>query len=130
MADRAAWESVLTSMIHELPQPVVQDAVADGSLLLIGGDPPEVVVRLTRSMASISEYAVEWEGPEEAVVRPILLGSVQWRRLPEVPAIAALNTLIRAARESRRSKYRACLHCDRLIPPESVADDGLCGACR
>src|SRR5512138_955747 len=100
MSDRLEWEALLTSVRHELPQPVAEEAVRDGSVVLVGGDPGEVVVRLTRSVASVSEFAVEWSGPDDLVVRPILFGSVRWRRMPEVHALASLNALIRAARDA------------------------------
>lgn len=130
MADRLQWESLLTSVLHELPQPVSQEAVRDGSLILLGGDPGEVVVRLTRTMAAVSEYGIEWDGPEEPVVRPILFGTIQWRRMPEVHALASINTLIRAARESRRAKYVVCRVCERALPPERLFDDETCDECR
>jgi hypothetical protein len=129
MADRLEWESLLVSMTHELPQPVAQDHVRDGSLVLVGGHPGEVVVRLTRMRATVSEYAVEWRGPQDAVVRPVAFGTVHWRRMPEVRAILALQTLISAARDSRRSKYRRCLVCDLLTPPEALTEDDTCQEC-
>ncbi len=129
MADRLEWEALLTSVRHELPQPVVEEAVRDGSVVLIGGDPGEVVVRLTRSMASVSEYAVEWDGPDDLVVRPVLFGSVQWRRMPEIHALASLNALIRAARDARRATYRPCVRCERLTAPERMFEDGVCVEC-
>jgi hypothetical protein len=129
VADRLEWESLLTSVRHELPQPVAEESVRDGSVVLVGGNPGEVVVRLTRSMASVSEYAVEADGPNELVVRPVLFGSVQWRRMPEVHALASLNVLIRAARDARRSTYRACARCNRLTAPERMFEDGVCVDC-
>lgn len=129
MADHLQWEALLTSVRHELPQPVLEEAGRDGSVLLLGGDPPEVVVRLTRSTARVSEYEVEWDGPHDPVARPILFGSVQWRRMPETYCLAALNTLIRAARDSRRSKYVVCASCERATAPEQMLEDGLCPEC-
>jgi len=129
MADRLEWESLLTSIVHELPQPVEQEAVRDGSVVLVGGDPGEVVVRLTRSIATVSEYAVEWHGPHDPTVRPVTFGTVHWRRMPEVHAILAIQTLIRAARESRRSRYRTCRYCEIAVPPESLHDEDTCQAC-
>ena len=104
MSDRLEWEALLTSVVHALPQPVVEEAVRDGSTVLVGGDPPEVLVRLTHSTATVSEYAIGWVGAHESVVRPILLGSIRWRRMPEPEALACLATLIGAARRSRLSK--------------------------
>jgi hypothetical protein len=129
MADRLEWENLLVSVTHELPQPVEQDHARDGSLVLVGGYPGEVVVRLTRARAVVSEYAVEWDGPHDGVVRPITFGTLHWRRMPEVHAILTLQTLIRAARDSRRSKYRGCSACDRLTPPEALTEEDVCQEC-
>jgi hypothetical protein len=129
MADRLEWEGLLTSVVHELPQPVDQETARDGSVVLVGGDPGEVVVRLTRSAVSVSEYAVEWQGPHDPTVRPIAFGVLRWRRMPEVHTLAALQTLLRAARESRRAKYRTCGYCERSIPPEALHNDQVCQEC-
>ena len=130
MPNPVEWESLLTSLIHELPQPVVQDQVRDGSLILVGGEPPEVIVRLTRATASVSQYDVDLREPHEPIVRPILLGSVQWRRLSEAHALSTISALIRAARDRRRSRYEPCVICGKLLAPEFVADDELCDECR
>jgi hypothetical protein len=129
MADRLEWEALLTSVAHELPQPVEQETTRDGSVVLVGGDPGEVIVRLTRSAASVSEYAVEWRGPGDLVVRPVGFGTIRWRRMPEIHALAALQTLVRAARESRRAKYQMCGYCEKMTPPEALHDDQVCQAC-
>jgi hypothetical protein len=129
MPDRLEWEGLLTSVVHGLPQPVEQETVRDGSVVLVGGDPGEVIVRLTRSAVSVSEYAVEWQGPHNPVVCPIAFGTLHWRRMPEVHALAALQTLLRAARESRRGKYRACGYCEKNIPPEALYNDQVCQEC-
>jgi hypothetical protein len=129
MADRLEWEGLLTSVAHELPQPVEQETARDGSVVLVGGHPGEVLVRLTGSAVSVAEYAVEWQGPHDPAVRPITLGVLRWRRMPEVPALAALQTLVRAARESRRAKYRTCVYCERITPPEALHDNQTCQEC-
>jgi hypothetical protein len=129
MPDRLEWEALLTSLRHELPQPVAEEAVRDGSVVLVGGDPGEVIVRLTRSMATVSEYGVEWSGPHDLAVRPILFGTIQWRRMPEIHALASINALVRAARDSRRGKYAPCVQCGRPTAPERQFDDGTCVEC-
>lgn len=127
--DRLEWEALLASVRAELPQPVEQESAADGSVVFVGGDPGEVVVRLTRSAATVSEYAVEWEGPHEAVVRPLRVGAVSWRRLTEVHALGIISSLVRAARELRLSKYRTCRFCERAVPPEWRHDEDVCQRC-
>jgi len=127
--DPLEWESLLASVRAELPSPVEQESAADGSVVLLGGQPGEVIVRLTRSLATVSEYGVEWEGPHEAVVRPVSLGTVHWRRMTETHALSVLSTLIRSARESRLSKYRTCRFCERSVPPEHLHEEDVCQPC-
>jgi hypothetical protein len=129
MADHLEWEGLLTSAAHELPQPVEQETARDGSIVLVGGNPADVIVRLTRSSIVVSEYAVEWQGPNDPVVRPLALGTLHWRRMPEIHALAALRTLVSAARDSRRAKYRTCVYCQTATPPEALHDDRTCQAC-
>jgi hypothetical protein len=123
------FEEWLAFVGAHLPFPVSQEQAPDGSTFLTGGDPGEVIVRLTRSSVTVWEYAAEWEGPHTPVVKPIRVGSVMWRRLPETKAMAAVHSLIEAARESRLSKFAVCRYCDRRNPPESMHDEGVCQSC-
>jgi hypothetical protein len=123
------WEELIVSLAHELPQPVAQETGLDGTTVLVGGEPGEVVVRATRSSVAVHEFAVEWQSPHEAVNRPILVGTLRWRRLDGVHALAVLRGLIAAARESRRARYRSCRLCESLKPPESMHDEDVCQAC-
>ena len=129
MSDRLEWEGLLASVAHELPRPVEQETTPDGATVLVGGDPGEVVVRLTRSSASVAEYAVEWLGPGEPAVRPIAIGTIRWRRTTEIHALSVLRTLVQAARESRRAKYRVCGYCEKETPPEWLHDERTCQSC-
>jgi len=130
MPDHLEWEALLVSLRHELPQPVREEAAGDGSILLTGGDPAEVLVRLTRGVATVSEFGVAWAGPNDPVVRPIVFGTVHWRRMPEVHALSCLGSLVRAARDARRAKYEPCGACGRPTAPERLYDDGVCADCR
>ena len=123
------WEELLTSVRHGLPQPVREETALDGSTVIIGGDPAEVVVRLTGTSLTVSEYALEWPGPLDAVPAPVKLGSLRWPRLPGVLALRVIDALVAAARDLRRSTYAMCLSCDRLQPPEAMQDDEVCREC-
>jgi hypothetical protein len=72
---------------------------------------------------------VEWNGPDDLAVRPVLFGTIHWRRMPEVHALASLSELIRAARDSRRATYAPCVQCGRPTAPERMFDDGTCVEC-
>jgi hypothetical protein len=124
-----AWEALIASLMHELPQPVQHETALDGAILFIGGDPGEVVVRLTDDVLTVSEFAVDWQGPSTGVTRPIELGRFHWPWLPSVEAMRVLVTLIEAAHQSRRSKYRLCRVCERVKPPEVMKNDDFCQAC-
>jgi hypothetical protein len=123
------WEELLVSLTHELPQPVAQETGLDGVTVLVGGDPGEVVVHVTRSSVTVSEFAIEGDGPHHPVTRTILFGRIQWRRLDGVRALEILRALIFEARQSRHGKYRTCRYCEAVKPPESMHDEDVCQAC-
>jgi hypothetical protein len=124
-----AWHALVASLAHELPQPVTHETALDGATLFVGGDPGEVVVRLTDDVLTVSEFAVEWQGPHTPVTRPVELGRVHWAWLPGVEAMSVLNALIEAARRSRRAKYRRCGACEQVKPPEWMHDEDVCQDC-
>jgi hypothetical protein len=123
------FEEWLAFLTARLPQPVSQDTAPDGSIYFTGGEPAEVIVRLTRSTLTVWEYAITWDTPESSAVTPIRAGSVAWRNIPYAGAVAAVRSLIDAARESRLAKYSLCSHCEARKPPESMHDDDVCQAC-
>jgi hypothetical protein len=108
---------------------VTHELVTDGSTVLIGGDPGEVIVRLTRSTVSVFEYAARWEGPHTPVVTPRRVGTVVWRRVPNAKTVAAVHALIDAARESRLARFRTCEGCGQSTPPEYMHDEMICQSC-
>jgi hypothetical protein len=120
---------LIASLVHELPQPVKQETALDGATLFVGGDPGEVVVRLTDDVLTVSEFAVDWQGPSTPITRPIELGRFHWPWLPGVEAMRVLLALIEAARQSRRSKYRLCRVCEHARPPEQMQDAEVCQGC-
>jgi hypothetical protein len=124
-----AWEALIASLVHELPQPVKQETALDGATLFVGGDPGEVVVRLTDAVLTVSEFAVEWPGPGTPATRPVELGRIHWQWLPGVEAMRVLLALIEAARQSRLLKYRRCSVCEQVKPPEWMHDGEVCQNC-
>ena len=123
------FEEWLAFITTHLPQPVSQEMAADGSTYFIGGEPGEVIVKLTRSAVTVWEYAIDWGESQSPSVQPLRVGSVVWRRIPNTHAITAVASLIEAARESRQSKFSTCADCDRRIPPELMHDDEICLSC-
>ena len=124
-----SYEELLAFVEAHLDAPVARDRAPDGSLYLVGGDPPQVIVRVTSSAVTVSEYAVRVEGPDAPVVRPIRIGSVVWRRIPDTSGMKAISTLIAAARQSRLATFRICVSCETATPPEWMRDDDTCQTC-
>jgi hypothetical protein len=122
------FEEWLAFISTHLPQPVVEEQTGDGAIFT-GGDPGEVIVRLTQATITVLEYAVEWRGPHAPVLSPRRIGTVVWRRAPVHEMTKAVAALIEAAREARRAKFRICEMCERSMPPEWMHDDLVCQSC-
>lgn len=112
-----------------LPDPVREETQLDGTLVLIGGYPGEVVVRIHGSRATVAVFAIVWEGPHTSVVRPMSLGSLNWRRLPASSLLMAIHQLIKSARELRLANYKKCERCGETMPPEWMHDGKTCQSC-
>ncbi len=121
-------EQWLAFIATHLPQPVREDR--DGDLTTFtGGDPGQVVVRLSPSTITVLEYAVGWTASDTPVPAPRRIGTVVWRRARTPEMIRAVAALIGAAREARLAKFRICERCERSIPPEWMDDERICQSC-
>jgi hypothetical protein len=129
MSDDERFEQLIAFLSSQLTPPVDVETASDGSMVFSGGAPAEVVVHLTSSSVTVSEYAGEWELPDHFVVTPRRVGLLKWRRLPETAMMHALSALIKGAREMRLARYRPCAICDKPSPPEVLAADGVCPSC-
>src|SRR5689334_3286986 len=112
VSDNERFEQLIAFLGSQLPPPVDSQTASDGSMVFMGGAPAEVVVHLTASSVTVSEYAGTWESPARFVVTPRRLGVLKWRRLPETAMMHALSALIKGAREKRLARYRRCTICD------------------
>jgi hypothetical protein len=54
---------------------------------------------------------------------------VKWRRVPGSRLMTLVDELIKAARETRRGRYRICDTCGKTRPPEWMASDTICQSC-
>ena len=113
----------------QLPPPVEEDTLGDGSMCFTGGAPGEVVVLLTDSTVTVCEHAGAWESPDRFVPRPRRVGQINWRRLSETAVMNVLTALIKGARENRLARYRPCALCEAKTPPELLFADGVCHDC-
>jgi hypothetical protein len=122
-------DCLLKEVQEILPEPVRQETQLDGDVVLVGGDPGEVIVRIGGSKVSIAVYSVRWEGPHTPVVRPKQLATLNWKRLPASRTMMELHSLIESAVEIRRSKYGKCVRCGETNPPEWMHDENTCQSC-
>lgn len=126
-SDDERYEQLLAYIATHVPAPFVQEAFGE-AVVFTGGDPGEVVVQLTDTAVTVSEYAVRRDGTT-AVIHPRRVGSLKWRRLSESTLMTLVGLLIRGAREHRLGRYRTCDSCGRRKPPEWMRDDHLCEHC-
>ena len=110
------YEQLLAFIATHMPAPCTQEQV-DGMMIFTGGSPGEVIVRLTDTAVIVEEYAVRWETASRPVLRPMRVGLVKWRRLPETQLMTVVDELIKGTREARRAKYLTCAFCGRTNPP-------------
>jgi hypothetical protein len=122
-------EYLLQEIQELLPDPVREETQLDGDVVLVGGDPGEVIVRISGSKFSIAVFTIRWDGPHTPVVRPKQLATLNWQRLPASTAMMTLHGLISAAVEIRRAKYRKCERCGETKPPEWMHDEQTCQSC-
>jgi len=120
---------LLQELQELLPDPVREEIQLDGDVVLVGGDPGEVIVRIRGSKVSIAVYSVRWEGPHTPVTRPKQLATLNWKRLPASRTMMTLHTLVESAVEIRRAKYRKCEKCGEMKPPEWMHGEGICRSC-
>jgi hypothetical protein len=123
------FEQLIAFLSSQLPAPVQQQDGAAGSLIFIGGDPPEVVAKLTAGSVIVAEYAGVWEQPFKLSPRPRRVGVVHWKRLPETALMNAITQLVRGAAQMRRSRFRTCRLCETVNPPEWMYSDYVCHKC-
>jgi hypothetical protein len=129
MDESERYEQLIAYLNSQLPAPVEEVEGDAGVRQFLGGDPVEVVVRLTDTSVAVSEFAGVWESPFAFVARPRRVGVLNWRRLPENALLSALSALIKGAREMRLASYQACRSCERRTAPEYLYDTGVCQAC-
>ena len=121
-------EEWLAFVATHLPAPVREERTDDATTFT-GGDPGQVIVKVTRSRITVFEYAVGWTGPHTPVVSPRLIGTVVWLRSRTHEMTRAVAALIAAACASRLGRFRVCERCERSTPPEWMDDDRLCQSC-
>ena len=123
------YEQLIAFLEANLSAPVNRQDAADGTVQFVGGEPADVVVSLTETSVTVSEFAGVWETPFTFAAKPRRVGMLKWRRLPETALFNALQVLIKGARDARLSHFRACRYCGRRTAPEWMHDAVACLAC-
>jgi hypothetical protein len=122
-------DGLLRELRELLGVSIREETQLDGTIVLVGGDPGEVIVRVGGSKVSIALLRVCWDGPHTPVVRPIRFANLNWRRLPAPTLMMTLPGLIAAVREVRTANYRRCERCGETRPPEWMHDQNTCQSC-
>jgi hypothetical protein len=123
------YEQLIAYLNSNLPSPVEEVETDRGVRQFFGGNPVEVVARLTETSIVISEYSGVWETPFAFRAKTRRVGVLDWRRLPENALLAALAALIKGAREQRLTSFQPCQECGQRTAPEFLDDTGVCDAC-
>lgn len=111
-----------------LAEPIYETA-RPGSIQLVGGEPGEVVVELTESSITISEYACEWPSPSEPVSTTIPVGRIEFGGLSDSECVRRVSELVTEARKRRLARFRRCRFCGESNPPEWMDGPRVCQTC-
>lgn len=111
-------EHLMQEIQRVLPDPTSEETQLDGSLTFVGGDPGEVIVKVSGNQVSVAVFSIRWDGPHTPVVCPKQLGKLNWKRLPASRLMMTLHDLIESAQKIRRAKYGKCERCGETKPPE------------
>lgn len=122
-------DALVETIRHLLPVPIREDDELPGEVVLVGGEPGEVIVQIYRNKVTVSVYGARWDGPHTLVLRPKRLASLDWMQLPAATIKTILPELIGAATKLRRAQYRKCKMCNETNPPEWMHGDDICQSC-
>ncbi len=126
---RTQAERLHKMLVEELGQPVRSERGMDGAEWFEAGNPPEVVIRLDQTTASVYRYEAGWDGPERPFVRPAILATVHWREIGVTRTWMLCHTLIEEARAQRRATFRKCRYCKKSFGPEHMHSADACQGC-
>jgi hypothetical protein len=122
-------DDLMRELRELLGSPIREETQLDGIIVIVGGDPGEVVVRVSGNKVSVALFRVVWDRPYSPVIRPIPFATMNWRRVPESTLLSTLRRIIVSAREIRTSTYRRCEQCGENKPPEWMHDEKTCQSC-
>lgn len=126
------YKSLINESSRLLPAPVRDDLHTIelfAEIVLIGGNPGEVIVQIDDGDVTISEYTVSWETPYTPVIKAEKVGSLNWEQVPATVLNEKLSELITKTIEIRRAKYRKCEKCRETKQPEWMHNQTVCQSC-
>jgi len=101
----------------------------DNAMIILGGLPQEVVVRLTDRTVSVAVFSARWSSPGTLTMVPKKLASFNWRQMPLAKTLELVAVTIEMARTIRSSTYQKCSRCGETTPPEFMHDKITCQDC-
>lgn len=112
-----------------LPRPIVHTPLPEGEAWIVGGEPPQVLIRLFPHTLAVYAFVPGGSGPRGAALRDNRIGSVPWAALPREQALNLTKELVGLARESAHREHWVCGGCLKEVPPEDIEDSDVCPAC-
>ena len=114
---------------HLLPRPVVHTSLAEGQAWIIGGEPPQVLIRLYPRTLAVYAFVPGGSGPRGAALPDNRIGSVPWVDLPREQALNLTRELVGLARDSAQRELWVCVACLEEVRPEDMEGSDVCPAC-
>jgi len=127
--DPLTHAQLLEILREMLPHPIQEEPLPQDTTRFIGGEPGEVVVDVGSVNVTVSEYATRQESDTAELLEPVLLGILNWTRLPAWTTRRILGELTAAAAAERLEKFRECVRCKKEVAPEAMANETTCRAC-
>jgi hypothetical protein len=108
---------------------VIHASASGEDAWVVGGTPPEVVVRISSRTLYVFEFVDGRSGADGLTLRHNQVGRVDWSRLPREVALVLTGSLIDLARQSRRARLSACRSGAGHVAPEDSRTGSVCLPC-
>jgi hypothetical protein len=120
------WRGLIAQL---MPEPVVHASSSEENAWIVGGAPPEVIVRVSPRALSVFEFVDGGSAADGPTLRHNQVGRVDWSRLPREVALVLTGSLIDLARQSRRSRISLCRSCSATAAAEDLQTGSVCRHC-
>jgi hypothetical protein len=116
------YQEAPMARLHDLIRTMLPQPIRTEDGLLVGGDPGEVVVRISDDKVAVAAYAVLWDCQEPR------LAPEGWKTFPMTAKPERVAKAIIKARARRIATFEWCPRCQLVNPPEWMSD-GTCQGC-